>query len=394
MVLIQWATPTKATGAYPPSPMQLPMGDNAGYSSSSQWQSYTQPPPSPFRATSKKFSFNSTWKPQKWFVVLIYVAAAVSWIMAIRLNAQANELITDLRSQEQTQKFQMQQEFKTYGETKSEAAKSKKQITKLKKARLYLEHEIRVLQALTADGEQMAIAPPRGADERIVRSWLGHRQAKLQHKIQSMQQFLQEESRQSVLAKHGPGPHNVKFTVAYTDPDDRKSTVSFVVEMASLDIMPHSVDFFLEMIGSKIWDNTVFLHHEQVEHVLAAAPIDYKTQTVKHHHLNYFGWQGLGFPEYSKKHPHKRYTIGFAGKGPTFYINTLDNSDAHGPGGQGHHALDGDADPCFGTVIEGIEVVDLLFLHGLNQSKMRESKEHPWADDEHTWSHIVKIEIM
>jgi hypothetical protein len=393
MVLIQWATPTKARGAYPPSPMQLPMGDNVGYSSSSQWQSYTQPPPSPFRA-NKKFSFNSTWKPQKWFVVLIYVAAAVSWIMALRMNAQANELIADLTNQEQTQRIQMQQELKTYGETKSEAAKSKKQITKLKKAGLYLEHEIRVLQALTADGEQMAIAPPRGADERVVKNWLGHRQAKLQHKIQSMQQFLQEESRLSVLAKHGPGPHHVKFTVAYTDPDDRKSMVSFVVEMASLDIMPHSVDFFLEMIGSKIWDNTVFLHHEDVEHVLAAAPIDYKTQTVKHHHLNYFGWQGLGFPEYSKKHPHKRYTIGFAGKGPTFYINTLDNSDAHGPGGQGHRTIDGDADPCFGTVIEGTEAVDLLFHHGLNQSKMRESKEHPWADDEHTWSHIVKIEIM
>ena len=117
MALIQWATPTKAWGAYPPtkawgahpqSPVQLPMGDNVGYSSPSHWQSYTQPPPSPFRATSKKFSFNSTWKPQKWFVVLIYIAAAVSWIMALRMNAQANELITDLTSQEQTQRFQMQ----------------------------------------------------------------------------------------------------------------------------------------------------------------------------------------------------------------------------------------------------------------------------------------------
>jgi hypothetical protein len=167
-----------------------------------------------------------------------------------------------------------------------------------------------------------------------------------------------------------------------------------VVEMASLDTMPHSVDFFLEMIGSKIWDNTVFLHHENVEHVLAAAPIDYISQTVKHHHLNYFGWQGLGFPEYSDKYQHKAYTIGFAGTGPTFYINTIDNASAHGPDGQGHHALAGDADPCFGKVVEGIEAVDTLFLHGLNQHKMRKSEEHPWADDEHTWSHIVKIEIL
>jgi hypothetical protein len=202
MVLIQWTTPTK--GEDHSSPMQLPMGDNG-------WQSYTQPPPSPFKG-GKKFTFNSRWKPQKWFVVLIYVAAAVSWIMALRMSAQANELITDLTSQEQTHRFQMELELTTYGETNKQITRSKKQFAKLKKARSYLEHEIRVLHALTADGEQMAIAPPRGSDERIVKSWLGNRQAKLQQKIQSMQKFLQGESRSSVLAKFGPGPHKVKFT--------------------------------------------------------------------------------------------------------------------------------------------------------------------------------------
>lgn len=343
----------------------------------------------------KKFTFNSTWKPQKWFVVLVYVAAAVSWLMALRLNAEANSLIKDLTGQEQSHRFHMDQELTAFRAASSESAKSKKHISKLKKTRSALEHEIRMLKTLTADGEQMVSAPRRGANENLVKNWLANRQGKLEQKIVGMQRFLQEGSRESVLKKFGPGPHRVKFTVAYADSMDAKARVSFVVEMAPLDTMPHSIDFFLEMVKSKIWDNTVFLHHERTEHVLAAAPIDYQSQTVKHHHLQYFGWDGgLGFPEYSDKVPHKAYTIGFAGTGPTFYINTMDNSDVHGPGGQGHHALAEDADPCFGTIVEGVEAIDTLFLHGLNQSKMRQSEEHPWADDEHTWSHIVKIEIM
>jgi hypothetical protein len=180
------------------------MGDSAGYSPSSQWESYSQPPPSPSpfkKSRSNKFTFNSTWKPKKWFVVLIYIFAAVSWIMALRMNAQANELIADLTSEEQANRAQMEHELTMYRETKAQASKSKKQMAKLKKARTALEHEIRMLQKLTADGEQMEAAPPRGADEILVKSWLVHRRGKLQQKVQLMQKFLQEESRKSVVSK-------------------------------------------------------------------------------------------------------------------------------------------------------------------------------------------------
>jgi hypothetical protein len=59
-------------------------------------------------------------------------------------------------------------------------------------------------------------------------------------------------------------------------------------------------------------------------------------------------------------------------------------------GGCGTRALTEIADPCFGTVVEGIEAVDLLFHHGLNQ-KQNEGKEHPWTMNTRI---IVKIEIM
>lgn len=165
--------------------------------------------------------------------------------------------------------------------------------------------------------------------------------------------------------------------------------------MAPLDLMPHSVEYFLEMVQSGIWDNTVFLHHEKAEHVIAAAPIDFASRTIKHHHLQYLGWTGLAFPEYSKDFSeHSKYTIGFAGQGPTFYINAMDNSEAHGPGGQGHHTLPEDADPCFAEIIEGRDAIDDLIRLGMNQNKAHEVDQHPWADTEHTWIHLIKIEII
>ena len=126
--------------------------------------------------------------------------------------------------------------------------------------------------------------------------------------------------------------------------------------------------------------------------MLATAPVDYFTGNVKHAQLLDLGWGSLGFPEYDSDHPHEKYTLGFAGQGPTFYINTFDNTYIHGPGGQGHHLLPRDADPCFGKVVEGHDVVDALVAFGMQQAK--DSSASPAAKDEHTWTHIVSVEIL
>lgn len=154
--------------------------------------------------------------------------------------------------------------------------------------------------------------------------------------------------------------------------------------------MPHSIHFFLDLVTAHVWDDTVFLHHEAVEHVLATAPMDYYTQKIKHSHLHTLGWANLGFPEYQDAFPHEKYTLGFAGRGPTFYINTVDNSHIHGPGGQGHHLLPRDGDPCFGKVVEGHDVVDALVAFGLQEAKSTTSD----GDNEHAWTHIVSVELL
>lgn len=68
------------------------------------------------------------------------------------------------------------------------------------------------------------------------------------------------------------------------------------------------------------------------------------------------GLDQLAFPDYHPDYPHSAWTIGFTGRpgGPDWYINKVDNTKGHGPGGQSQHALDEQGDSCFGTIsIEG-----------------------------------------
>lgn len=178
-----------------------------------------------------------------------------------------------------------------------------------------------------------------------------------------------------------------------------------MVELFPVEIMPHSVHFFLDLVSAKVWDDTVFLYHQDYEHVLATAPIDYYTKKIKFSHLYTLGWASLGFPEYDEKFPHEKYTLGFSGQGPTFFVNTLDNSQFHGIGSQGHHILPQDADPCFGKVIQGQNVIDELVAFGTDinepgdqKESKRESNEEVQlkngGDRDHKWIRIVSVELV
>jgi hypothetical protein len=110
------------------------------------------------------------------------------------------------------------------------------------------------------------------------------------------------------------------------------------------------------MVDARLWDDAVFYHHAHTNHVVAAVPWDFGTFESKRHTLLS---TGASFVEYSDAFPHEAFTVAFNGRGPNFYINTLDNSEHHAPNGegQGHHDLPGDADPCFAKVISGYDAV-------------------------------------
>eukprot|EP00547_Thalassionema_nitzschioides_P015139 CAMPEP_0194246612 /NCGR_PEP_ID=MMETSP0158-20130606/15280_1 /TAXON_ID=33649 /ORGANISM="Thalassionema nitzschioides, Strain L26-B" /LENGTH=379 /DNA_ID=CAMNT_0038982553 /DNA_START=67 /DNA_END=1203 /DNA_ORIENTATION=- len=207
-----------------------------------------------------------------------------------------------------------------------------------------------------------------------IKDWLDKRQLKPHGKVEKLKDFIQEESRQEAIKKFGTGPHYVKFTVEF--PEDN-STGDFVVELASLDLMPHAVNTFLGQVSQRLWDSTVFWHHDGVDHVMAAAGINYKNGETKHHYFDALGVGALSFGEYSAEVPHKEFTLAFQGRGPEFYINAIDNVELHGPGGQGHHELSDEADPCFGKIISGLDII-----HRMKQIQEKKSKE---AEQRREW---------
>jgi len=144
---------------------------------------------------------------------------------------------------------------------------------------------------------------------------------------------------------------------------------TFTFEMAPLDLMPIAVNLFLQQVHHKLWNGCSFVINAM--HILQAGPHRYDESQSGKYDANVAalvqGFQSakldkMPFQEYNEKYPHDTHTVGFAGRpgGPDFYINKIDNSENHGPGGQSHHDLHEEADPCFGRLVGGMEILEEL----------------------------------
>jgi len=122
-----------------------------------------------------------------------------------------------------------------------------------------------------------------------------------------------------------------------------------VLEMAPLDLMPHSVYTFLEMVDAKLFDGCSFILNAM--NIIKAAPLPYEKGSSVAHKVKAFARLGLdtvSFREYSPDYPHDQYTVGFATDGiASFYINTENNTDPFGAVGE----------PCFARIVSGFETV-------------------------------------
>ena len=173
-----------------------------------------------------------------------------------------------------------------------------------------------------------------------------------------------------VFPSFGPGPHEVEFTILL---DEANKT--FVIEMAPLDDVPHAIHFFLEQVEHGLWNGCFF--YLNGPHVIQAGPAltdedeadapdaehgdDDRSSAMQP--FRALGLETLAFPDYSDNFPHLPWTLGFTGRpgGPDFYINKVNNTDSHGPGGQYHHALQEQGDSCFAKVVRGKEIVAELY---------------------------------
>lgn len=153
---------------------------------------------------------------------------------------------------------------------------------------------------------------------------------------------LQEATRKLLHARYGVRePYRVKAILEFQkqSPDfDRKgSHGSILIELAPSSLQPHSIFMFLE--NARQYQGGAF--HRIAGHVL---------QTM----VKGRQFKSLAFQEYSKEFPHKKGTIGYAGRpsGPAWYVSIKDNTINHGPGSQ-QQKNPYEADSCFGKVIQG-----------------------------------------
>lgn len=180
----------------------------------------------------------------------------------------------------------------------------------------------------------------------------------------TLQKNIQKMSRMALVEKFGTRTHKVEMYLRFDSHMGKVDGGYVQIEMAPTDEMPHTVYWFLEQVSRKLYDGTSF--HRNPGHVLQEGAVgnflsDSKSPDSSKKFMD-SGFHAVLFQEYSNKMPHKKYTLGYAGRpgGPNFYINTKDNSMAHGPGGQGPQYDSHEADTCFAKIVDGFDVVDRM----------------------------------
>lgn len=175
----------------------------------------------------------------------------------------------------------------------------------------------------------------------------------------ALEKYIQAISLRDATLKYGTGVIRVQLDLDF--PEDRNrndwdgalssmsSSPVLVLEMAPLELMPHSVFTFLEMVNARLFDGCSFILNAM--NVVKAAPLPYDgsstSQKVKA--FTKLGLDSVSFREYSAEYPHEQFTVGFAADGsPSFYINTDDNTEQHV------------GEPCFARIVSGFGTVERL----------------------------------
>lgn len=147
----------------------------------------------------------------------------------------------------------------------------------------------------------------------------------------------------------------------------KKARSSITLELAPLNVMPHTVNLFLQQVHHGLWDGCRIVHNAR--HIIQVGPSyadknpNEADQQLPHYDKFYkMGLDKVSFQEYNVNYPHDQWTVGLAGRpgGPDFYINKINNTDTHGPGGQPNPTdIHAEADPCFAKIInDGHKVLE------------------------------------
>ncbi len=148
-------------------------------------------------------------------------------------------------------------------------------------------------------------------------------------------------------------PSNAPTPLHIPKPTADDSIYPIQIELAPLDLMPHSVHTFLQQVDSKAWDHTHFDLH--AGHVLLArrdADADIENDSPYKH--TKYAVPSVAFPEFSSLYPHDKYTVAFPGRretGQDFYINLITNTNNHSPRTDKEGKFV-EGEPCFGKIVD------------------------------------------
>jgi len=120
-------------------------------------------------------------------------------------------------------------------------------------------------------------------------------------------------SRQILKLKFGKSePYKVTMKVRYPESMGEPELGEIDLEMASSELMPTAVLYFLNQVDAGLWNGMSFIRN--ADHVLQADPT---TPAKEYHHHDFkqlpYQLESIPFQEYSEKFPHTKYTVGLAG---------------------------------------------------------------------------------
>jgi cyclophilin family peptidyl-prolyl cis-trans isomerase len=192
---------------------------------------------------------------------------------------------------------------------------------------------------------------------------LNRHNAQLNTYKKKMQESIQLISKTALIDRYGLGPHFVEMVVQFDSHQGRNDQGLIIVELASVEDMPHAVYWFLEQVRRKLYDGCSF--HRNAAHVVQAGPASNFLSPPNPQLGKRFkdaGFDKILFQEYSPNSPHVRFSLGYSGRpgGPDFYISMQDNSRIHGPGGQDIFEDSAEADTCFAKVVDGFDIVERI----------------------------------
>lgn len=168
-------------------------------------------------------------------------------------------------------------------------------------------------------------------------------------RIDDLESHIQDNSRYLIEKNYGTGPYRVELVVR-SKAHMRVKMQKLVIQLAPLNLMPHSAHHFLRMLAERLWEEMSFMPQESAPHRIQASPVNVETLESMDWRFENAKLKNLAFAEHSSDFRCGSYSVGFSGNpgGPDFYINGLLI--------RAHPANDS----CFARVVEGKEIIDSI----------------------------------